>query len=47
MARDEEGTQEAFEIENELCNQIADTQQNDDGIAIIRRAEEGEGKTEE
>jgi hypothetical protein len=47
LARDEEGTLEAFEIEDELCNQIVDTQQNDDGIAIIRRADEGEGKTEE
>jgi hypothetical protein len=47
LAKDEEGNLEAFEIEDELCDQIADTQQGVDGMVIIRRAEEGEEKTEE
>ena len=47
LARDKEGTLESFQIEDELCNQIADTLQSDDGIAFMRRAEEREEKTEE
>ena len=45
LAKDDDGDLQSFQIEDELCQQIADTPQ-DDGIAIMRKEVE-EGKSEE
>jgi hypothetical protein len=46
MATSDDEEMESFMIEDELCRQVADTPQ-DEGIDIIKRAAEEEGKQEE
>jgi hypothetical protein len=46
MATSDDEEMESFMIEDELCRQVADTPQ-DEGIEIIKRAAEEEGKQEE
>jgi hypothetical protein len=46
VATSDDDEMESFMIEDELCRQIADTPQ-DEGIEIIKRATEEDGKQEE